>query len=145
LDEQAWDLYYFATPAITTAGKRFDPNGFYNYFSYFVTSLDKLVGCLSPQRIAALFYASTVSIETRPEKMMEYAMAKACGEILCDYLRRSKNIPAYCPRFQRLRTNLTATVTRHFAEAPEGPVLQALREFYRHLGKSGGTGSCQIR
>lgn len=115
-------LYYMATPAITPrrAGA-FDRKLFENYLKFYVDGFYELCRALSAQTNGDLrvFYPSTAYIDSRPQALTEYVMAKAAGEVLCadsQYFEKLGSILSV--RLPRLLTDQTVSLTdEKFADA----------------------------
>lgn len=107
-------LYYFATPAIFRAQtKLYSAERFRDFFSVYVDGFSDLVlALLTRCPSLSAFYPSSVAVSDRPAGMLEYAMAKAAGEILCAEMNATIG-PARVTqvRLPRLPTDQTATVT----------------------------------
>jgi hypothetical protein len=69
----------------------------------------------------------------RPLGMMEYAMAKAAGEILChDLCVFEPRIKTIVRRLPRIRTDQTATMATIAAEEAFDTMLPIIRELQAH-------------
>ncbi len=117
-------LYYFATPHIfPNRQEHFDSDVFHGFTRFYVDAFHECCLALEP-RPAAVFYPSSVAVEQRPPGMLEYAMAKAAGEILCDSMRTA-GWKVLRSRLPRLLTDQTATVAA--ADTADAvPVMLAL-------------------
>ncbi len=102
-------LYYFATPHIFPQKRAgFAGQIFRDFAAVYVDGFHACCLALQP-RPASVFYPSSVAVSERPPDMLEYVMAKAAGEVLCDGMRDAgwKIVRARLPR---LLTDQTATV-----------------------------------
>ncbi|WP_159013180.1 SDR family NAD(P)-dependent oxidoreductase [Acidisoma sp. S159] len=102
-------LYYFATPMI--GGRRnalFETEKLANFLRFYVTGFYDCCQTLlarEPERLSAL-YPSSVFVEARPAGVVEYAMAKAAGEQLCQDMNESiANFHVMVSRLPRLATD----------------------------------------
>jgi len=108
---QATHLYYFATPPLIGNKFVFSPKTFDKYVLFYLTAFEGLVKGLvcSTTNFRHIFWPSSTAISELPSGMVEYAMAKAAGEILCTSIKRAyPNITLHTPRLPRVRTDLTA-------------------------------------
>ena len=70
----------------------------------------------------AIFYPSSVAVETRPKQLTEYAMAKAAGEVLCADMEKFEKLGIIVMRrLPRLATDQTASIQA--AETADAPAL----------------------
>jgi len=108
-------LYYFATPHITSQNRRiFDREVFDAFCRFYVEGFHSLCAALDKRATETItaFYPSTVFVENRPRGLTEYGMAKAAGELLCaDISRYLTKVRVVARRLPRLLTDQTATVT----------------------------------
>jgi acyl dehydratase/NAD(P)-dependent dehydrogenase (short-subunit alcohol dehydrogenase family) len=85
LPAQLTHLYYFATPPIARRKSgAFDRSRLDEFMTYYVEGFYELCRCLTAtgRRLSA-YYPSSVYVEKCPNGLVEYAMAKAAGELLC--------------------------------------------------------------
>ena len=81
------------------------------------------------ERLRAVLWPSSIAVEELPSGMVDYAMAKAAGEIFCSSLvRKNPSIKIYAPRLPRLRTDLTATPIGTNAQNAADVLLPILKE-----------------
>ncbi|GFO63834.1 SDR family NAD(P)-dependent oxidoreductase [Geomonas paludis] len=104
-------LYYFVTPPI--AGDRYDFNAanLERYLLYYVTLFARVLDALRREsaQLRHVLWPSSVAVEEVPSGMVEYAMAKSAGELLCQALMRGNpDLTIVAPRLPRIRTDLTA-------------------------------------
>ena len=92
----------------------------------YVDAFHECCQALHPRPLS-VFYPSSVAVEQRPAGMLEYAMAKSAGEMLCDEMRSSgwKIVKARLPR---LLTDQTATVAQVETADPVEIMLPLIRE-----------------
>lgn len=105
-------LYYLATPFIfdATSGT-FSPRLFRQFCDYYVFGFLSLLNLLKPHGLRAVFYPSSVALDTIPANMGEYAAAKAAGEMLCAFVEQhSRDLHIYRPRLPRLATDQTTSL-----------------------------------
>jgi NADP-dependent 3-hydroxy acid dehydrogenase YdfG len=106
-------LYYFATPQIfRKRSSAYSPQVLTDFLDVYVTRFFEICqSIIGDGERLRIFYPSSVAVTERPKGSAEYAMAKACGEILCDEICRSQmNIEIIVERLPRLLTDQTATV-----------------------------------
>jgi len=106
-------MYYFATPAIFRPQTRiYDPERLRDLLTVYVDGFSDLVlELLTRCPNLSVFYPSSVAVTERPDGMLEYTMAKATGEILCEEMKSAIG-PARITqvRLPRLPTDQTASV-----------------------------------
>ncbi len=119
-------LYYFATPQIFLQKPRaFASDVFHAFSRVYVDAFHECCAALQP-RPASVFYPSSVAVTERPAGMVEYAMAKAAGEMLCEDMQASGwNIVQ--ARLPRLLTDQTATVAQVQTANPVAVMLPLIR------------------
>lgn len=122
-------LLYFATPnAFAGAKGVFSRELFESYAAYYVSGFAALVPPLRELGLRAALYPSTVAVADTPPNMGEYAAAKAAGESLCTFLERSHaGLVMHRPRFPRLDTDQTVSLTPVANADPVPVLLAALR------------------
>jgi hypothetical protein len=107
-------MYYMATPPITRSQKAgFQADLFEEYFKFYVTAFYETCKMLSSlnDKDLSVFYPSTAFVESRPDGMTEYAMAKAAGEVLCaDMQSFEKRATILMRRLPRLPTDQTSSL-----------------------------------
>jgi len=127
-------LYFFATTPIFAAKTGvFDPLRLAQFTRVYVEGFHD---CCQTMRHDGLsvFYPSSVAVEHRPAGMLEYAMAKMAGEMLCAELRTRWDLSITISRLPRVLTDQTATVARaDSADATEImlPLVRAMRIAHR--------------
>ncbi len=125
-------LYYFATGTISGRKSRFFSGARFNSFIdfYVLGFFDLCTNLLSQgDRQLTAFYPSSVFVEERPADMMEYAMAKAAGEILCSYMGRLvPGLRTVIHRLPRLATDQTASVMSVETASALAVLLPVVRE-----------------
>lgn len=132
LKRAATDIYYFATPAIFR-GKpgSFSQKLFDEFNAFYISGFYELIQACSKRRPAGLriFYPSSVAVEDRPQGMLEYAMSKAAGEILCADINKQKpGIHISVSRLPRLLTDQTATLQHIETPSPLDVLLPIVRK-----------------
>jgi len=125
-------IYYLATPQIfrrKLAG--FAQDRFEDFVAFYVTGFYDLCRELRRRsgKPAAIFYPSSVSVETRPLNMTEYTMAKAAGEILCADMQSFEQFgPILVSRLPRLHTDQTSAILQSSWVDPVSVMLPLVRE-----------------
>ena len=115
--------YYFATPRISGRNaSRFDNARFRALARIYVDGFDACAQALAKGRTRTIrmFYPSTIFVERPTRHMVEYAMAKAAGEVLCaDLSRFDSRLDIVVRRLERLGTDQTASmIEQDVASAP---------------------------
>ena len=127
-------VYYFPTPAIFRRKAGFlDPLRRAEFEDFYVQGFANLIeACPHPETLR-VFYPSSVAVafDQRPAEMLEYAMAKAAGEILCEELaRRYEGMRVVTTRLPRLPTDQTASVMQVETADPLEVLLPVVREMH---------------
>ena len=130
------DLYYFATPLIFTETRQFDYGSFIKFADIYVGAAARLFEMLAgPSNNGALcrvWLPSSVAVETRPEDMTGYIMAKQAMEYLAaDWARKHAHIHFATPRLPRLATDQTVTLSPIYADEPTPVMARLLQTFAR--------------
>jgi acyl dehydratase/NAD(P)-dependent dehydrogenase (short-subunit alcohol dehydrogenase family) len=125
-------LYYFATPTIgQQRDGPFMPAALETFIAFYVTRFYECcrhLASLSDRPLTA-FYPSTVFADNPPPTMIEYAMAKIAGELLCSHLNQSNiGVRVIAHRLPRLSTDQTATIPPVAARDPLEAMLPIIRE-----------------
>jgi acyl dehydratase/NAD(P)-dependent dehydrogenase (short-subunit alcohol dehydrogenase family) len=125
-------LYYFATTPI--AKQKLQPfaadvlDEFMGIYVKGFYECCQFIAGRTAGRVTA-FYPSSVFVEDGPPSMIEYAMAKAAGEKLCENLNRSTSrIRTVVTRLPRLLTDQTATVPPVATRDPLEVMLPTIRQ-----------------
>jgi len=105
-------MFYFASPPIFRGGKVFSPPLFQEFIRCYVTDFERLVRFLNRGgKKLTVFYPSTIAVDEKAPKMMEYTAAKIAGEELCRSLEvNSQNLNIVIDRLPRLPTDQTQTL-----------------------------------
>jgi NAD(P)-dependent dehydrogenase (short-subunit alcohol dehydrogenase family) len=127
-------VYYFPTPSIFRRKAGFyDPVRRVEFEDFYVKGFANLIeACPHPETLR-VFYPSSVAVafDQRPPEMLEYAMAKAAGEILCEELaRRYEGMRVITTRLPRLPTDQTASVMQVDTADPVEVLLSVVREMH---------------
>ena len=124
-------LYFFATPFISASATGvFNSDLFNKFCAYYVHGFANLIAQLAPLGLKHVLYPSSVFIDEVPSKMCEYAAAKAAGEMLCAFLRKThKAMIIQCPRLPRLATDQTVSLLKVNNADPVPVILSTLRSF----------------
>jgi NAD(P)-dependent dehydrogenase (short-subunit alcohol dehydrogenase family) len=106
-------IYYFASPPIFVGSGRFSAKLFGRFCDYYVAGFADLVR--SVREVASgrlsVFYPSSIAVDKPPRDMMEYAAAKAAGEVVCRYLESADpGLRIRVVRLPRLPTDQTASL-----------------------------------
>ena len=104
-------LYYFASPQIFVQKSAvFEPKLFTRFYEYYVNSFYEMCSVLNNGSLE-VFYPSSVAVSERPRGLVEYSMAKAAGEMLCEEMNRDrKGLRIFVSRLPRLLTDQTSTI-----------------------------------
>lgn len=135
VNEDVTQYYHFASSKIFRqkseifSEKLFDEfntvyiKAFYNVCKY-LTSFNRT-------KRLAVFYPSSVAVESRPEGMTEYSMSKSAGEILCSDLSKfNGKIDILTKRLPRVLTDQTATVLNVESANALDVMLPIIREMH---------------
>jgi acyl dehydratase/NAD(P)-dependent dehydrogenase (short-subunit alcohol dehydrogenase family) len=128
-------LYYFATPLISLEkGPLFSPEKFEAYCRFYLDGFARAVDALLPCHATplAIFYPSTVFLDTFQRHSTEYCAAKAAGELVCQHLQASQpDLRVHAPRLPRMKTDSTSSlipVKTADALAVMLPAVRAMRD-----------------
>jgi acyl dehydratase len=124
-------LYYFATPPIATSARReLDPVRLQRFLAYYVHGLQRTMGLFIPG-LRGLYCPSTVFIDSPPDNLWDYALAKASGEEFCRMLGRAHpDLVVYCPRLPRLASDQTQSVLPLQRDETAPIMLASLKAFH---------------
>ena len=133
-------IFYFATPSvIPQATPELDRALFNSYIDIYGVGFERICSEVASGKGAPVcaFYPSTVYVEDdRPENLVEYAMAKAAGEILCSELpRKLSRLSTISRRIPRVATDLSASVFNSDAGDPLDVMLHIVREVSAKLSQ----------
>jgi len=125
-------VYYLPTPMISRRkSDLFNQQRFQEFLTFYVTGFSDLCRELSVKfgKELSIFYPSSVYIDSRPDGMTEYAMAKAAGEVLCADIQRFESPGRILVRrLPRLRTDQTASLMNMATAEPISVILPIVRE-----------------
>lgn len=127
-------VYFMATPAISRqrhAG--FTEGRLQEFLAFYVVGFYDLCKELVRRqgRGLSIFYPSSVFVVSRPPNMMEYAMAKACGEVLCADMQEFEKLGRILMRrLPRLLTDQTAAIIGPRSADPVDIMLPIVRELH---------------
>jgi acyl dehydratase len=130
-------VYFMATPAISRHKRVvFMKDLFQEFLSFYVKGFydlcNELVGRYG--RGLSFFYPSSMFVDARPRNMTEYAMAKACGEVLCTDMRDFEKLGRILVRrLPRLLTDQTATIVGAQSADPVDVMISIVRELHADL------------
>jgi hypothetical protein len=133
LKEIPTHVYYFATGAIFRRRvKEYDPLLYEKFHRFYVSGFYELCAALYQRNQEfSIFYPSSVAVvpEERPRGLVEYAMAKAAGEVLCSEIGwLLKGVKVTLKRLPRLPTDQTATYMAVKGENNMDSVLTMVQE-----------------
>ena len=122
---------YFSTPPITGAPRgKFSTPLFHELCQIYVEGfLRVFTAASSTGKLTSILQPSSVAIDETPFGMTEYSAAKAAAETLLRALQKSHpKIRFHAPRWGRMPTDLTASITPGEVVDPVPVVLAALRQ-----------------
>ena len=103
-------LYYCVTPQIFLQKQEaFVPAAYARFSRFYVEAFHECCQAVSGS-CSTVFYPSSVAVALRPAGMLEYAMAKAAGEMLCAEMQATGGWHVVQSRLPRILTDQTATV-----------------------------------
>lgn len=127
-------VYFMATPAISRHRQMgFMESLLREFLAFYVVGFYDLCKELTQRygRDLSIFYPSSVFVHNRPQNMMEYAMAKACGEVLCADMQRVEKLGRILVRrLPRLLTDQTAAIIGPPSTDPVDVMLPIVRELH---------------
>jgi hypothetical protein len=131
LPETPTHIYYFATPNIARrlAGfcSRERLGEFHQYYVHGFLELLDAAQALGWGAVS-VFYPSTTFVRRRPPGMIEYAMAKAAGELLCAEINRFRpGIRVITRRLPRVLTDQTVSLIERKSENAVEVMLPIVR------------------
>ncbi len=124
-------VYFMATPAIASADAGHDPVVLGRYLESYVEGFAFVVERLAQtaENRLDVFYPSTVYVEDPPRGFVDYAMAKAAGEVLCAALRNDPRFGnVVIERLPRLASDQTAGLVSESFPDPVPLLLNAVRK-----------------
>ncbi len=123
-------LYYFATPFIFEGSrKNFSQELFDRFCKFYVSGFWKVATqILSLQGLKFILYPSSSALNECPVHMLEYTAAKSAGEAMAAYVQKHyAGVKVICPRFERLATAQTVSLTAVDNKDPLPVLLELLR------------------
>ena len=123
-------LAFFSTPPIAGAPKgKFDAAIFHHLCQVYVDAFMNIYSIAQAAgALASAMQPSSIAIDEVPFGMSEYAAAKAAADVMMTALKKAHpRIRFHSPRWGRMPTDLTATVTAVDVDDPLPIVLAALR------------------
>jgi acyl dehydratase len=128
-------LYYFATPFITPGtSEGFSGELLTRFCNYYVQGFFSTAHLMNSIGARAVFNPSTIFIEQIPEKLKEYAAAKAAGELAGNLLAQdAKFLTVYQPRLAKMSTDQTVNLMAMPSDDPLPIMLSHLRLFRDHV------------
>jgi acyl dehydratase len=125
-------VYYLPTPVIFRRKSAiFNQQRFQEFLTFYVTGFYDLWRELRSKfgKEISIFYPSSVYVDTRPEGMTEYTMAKAAGEVLCADIQSFESPGRILVRrLPRLPTDQTASLLKIETAEPISAILPIVRE-----------------
>ena len=111
------NIYYFASPHISSnRTKVWDNNLFNKFCGFYLDALSRIVKCYADEAKKSsasitFFYPSTIFIEQPEKGFSEYAVAKGAGETLCEQLAAEyQKLIFMAPRLTRMQTDQTSSI-----------------------------------
>jgi hypothetical protein len=133
-------VYYMPTPRIFgRQANIFDQRRFEEFLRYYVSGFNDLYRAINDKcgGSFSMLYPSSVAVSERPSGMVEYAMAKSAGEILCEDIRSfGPGGKVLARRLPRLLTDQTATFMEVATTDPAEIMIPIVREV--HANRFGG-------
>jgi acyl dehydratase/NAD(P)-dependent dehydrogenase (short-subunit alcohol dehydrogenase family) len=131
LSEKPTHLYYFATPNIARRSPGFCSrerlDEFHKFYVHGFLELLDAAQALGWNGLS-VFYPSTTFVRQRPPGMLEYAMAKAAGELLCAEINRFRpGIRVIARRLPRVLTDQTVSLIHRKSENAVAVMLPIVR------------------
>jgi NAD(P)-dependent dehydrogenase (short-subunit alcohol dehydrogenase family) len=132
LTETPTHIYYFATPNITrrlaAICSRQRLEEFHKFYVHGFLELVDAAQALGWGGIS-VFYPSTTFVQRRPPGMIEYAMAKAAGELLCAEINRFRpGIRVITRRLPRILTDQTVSLIQRKSDDAVAVMLPIVRK-----------------
>jgi acyl dehydratase len=129
-------VYFFASPRIAMQTGPWNETLFRRFTQFYVAALAALV-----EKIAAgkrtdregplrVLYPSSIFVGQPEPGFMEYAVAKAAGEALCEQLGLRYRVAFSKPRLPRMRTDQTSALNDNGTLDPLPIMLDVLRNFH---------------
>jgi acyl dehydratase len=135
-------VYYLPTPVISRRKSAlFSQQRFQEFLTFYVTGFYDLCRELRLRigKELSILYPSSVYIDSRPDGMTEYAMAKAAGEVLCADIQTFESPGRILVRrLPRLPTDQTASLVNIATAEPISVILPIVREVHA-IGAEGNT------
>ena len=133
-------LFYFATPPVVArSSSGFDRPLFDSYIDIYATGFARVCTAIASGTGPAVcaFYPSTVYVEDgRPADLIEYAMAKAAGEVLCSEMpRKLPKLTTIVRRIPRVLTDLSASAFTSDYGDPLQVMLPIVRDVTAAISK----------
>ncbi len=129
-------IYYFATPKIfINKGKEYN-KGIFDVFSVFY--IDGLYKTYQAYRSywsdkISIFFPSSIALDEKVGSLIEYSIAKAAGEKLCDYLNHfDSNLSVFVKRLPRIATDQTLSLFNQ----PAANALDIMVDIVREINDS---------
>lgn len=128
-EELPTHIYYYATPFIFSGHKNtYSKKLFDSFAQFYVEGFYNLVEYFASRDTKNFFYPSTVALDEFSPDMLEYTLAKAAGDKLCDFLKtRYVDVNFYTTKLPRLATDQTVSLFPVINDNPEQLILKHLR------------------
>lgn len=123
-------VYFMATPPIGSVDSGHRPDVLARYLESYVEGFAAVVERLAQtaDRRLDVFYPSTIYVEAPPRDFIDYAMAKAAGEVFCASLRTDPRFAnVVVERLPRLASDQTAGLASERFPDPVQGLLDAVR------------------
>ena len=131
-------VYYLPTPVISRRkSSLFSQQRFQEFLTFYAIGFYDLCRELRLRfgKRLSILYPSSVYIDSRPDNMTEYAMAKAAGEVLCADIQKFESPGRILVRrLPRLPTDQTASLVNITTVEPISVILPIVREVYATVG-----------
>ena len=130
-------LYYFPTPFIFSGKKnKFSKFIFEEFYKYYLTGFYNILKNESLTKTKFIFYPSSIALNELPNNMIEYILAKAAGESLCDFFEKNyKGMLIYKTRLPKLETDQTVSLLPSFNDNTTNVILNEIRLFNKKISE----------
>ena len=128
-------VYYFATPKIFGKGNfAYDESLYLSFCEIYVESFKKVVEYfMNTTRKIAVYYPSSVAINTPINGLAEYIDSKIDGEKLCAEMTGIDNTHIYVSRLPRTKTDQTMSLTNTEEVNADEVMLPVIREMIKFI------------
>ena len=128
-------IYYFASPKIMKSYKKKLDKRLYNkYYKYYVLLFEKILDeAKLYKNIKAIFYPSTVFLNTQEEGFKEYLKAKNLGEELCKKTNLLKKMMVIYSRLPKMETDQTSSLVKTSNADPVKILTPLIRQLKKQI------------